>query len=435
MKYIRSILAITLLITLSGCIEEVDLGLGRAGQLEPSLIVEATLTNENKAHRVVLSRMDTVFLDTQIDSTYNPFLPNFEIDRDFVNYETNATVSVVDNNGVRYNFLEIEDGVYESEMAFAAQEGQTYKLEINTVDGARFESQEMAYAGESELTDIYAEKTVSGTGVEGLGIYIDNRPISGNTDNFRYTYDETYKIIAPLWSAFEFRLSNYDPCAIPVQYTLEIRPREREERVCYRTDRSNSIIQAKSRLESSGLNRQMIRFLAKDNFAISHRYSIEVSQMVSSNTSFSFYEQLNAFSEQGNLFSQVQPGFIEGNIVAMDGDERAVIGFFDVVSVNKRRLFFNYEDFYPGEPLPPYVFNCNEQSVPESHESYCSTNPSANPCPQSIIERVNLDLIDFVRANSEGIGSCPGPHIFTNNICGDCTWLGSNVVPEFWTEE
>ncbi|MEN1784633.1 MAG: DUF4249 domain-containing protein [Bacteroidota bacterium] len=387
------------LLAFAGCVEEVDLGIGQVGELEASLIVEATLTNETKLHRVVLSRMDTIFLDTQIDSTHNPFLPSPDINRDLVNYETNATVSVVDNSGIWYNFSEIEDGVYESDVAFAAQQGQTYKLEINTEDGTRFSSEEVGYMGASELTDIYAEKTVNGNGVDGLGIYIDNRPISGNADNFRYTYTETYKIIAPLWSPFEFRLSNYDPCAEPVIYTLEIIPREREERICFRTDISNSIIQAKTRQGSPGLNRQMIRFLGKDNFAISHRYSIEVRQMVSSNASHSFYEQLNAFSEQGNLFSQVQPGFLEGNIASSDGDESAVIGFFDVVSVNKRRLFFNYEDFYPGEPLPPYVFNCNEQSVPETHASDCTEDPPTDNCPQSIIERVNLDLIDYVRPN------------------------------------
>ncbi len=131
----------------------------------------------------------------------------------------------------------------------------------------------------------------------------------------------------------------------------------------------------------------------------------------------------------------MQPGFLEGNISSNEGKQGSVIGFFDVASVSKKRMFFNYTDFYANEPLPAFPQNCGWHSSPESHRSYCATGPDGgNSCPQSIIELVNLDLIRYVDVNFQNIGTCPGPYIYVESICGDCTILGSNVVPEFWIE-
>lgn len=426
-----SFIIITLLFV--NCIEEVDLGIETNDQILNILIVEATLTNELKNHSVTLSRMDTL-LDLGLDSIYNPFTPIRDINRDLVRYESNATVSIVSDNGTTFGFNETDSGIYESEIEFAAELGVAYKLNILTSDGNSYSSTNMKIEGTSIITNLYAEKTVSESGAEGIGIFVDNNSESGNVQNLRYTYDETYKIIAPNWTPEDFKLTNYDPCALPVPtYDLEIVPREQEEQVCYGNNISNTIIQAQQGNLDNNISRFMVRFLDKENFFISHRYSIEVTQLVSSIASFSFYEQLNNFSQTGNIFSQVQPGFLEGNVSSDDGSEGTVIGFFDVVSVSKERLFFNYEDFYQNEELPPYPFVCTEQSAPESHPSYCSSDPIMNPCPASIIEQVNLDLISYVSINEEPL-ECQGPYIFTPKICSDCTLLGSNIKPDFWVD-
>ncbi len=157
--------------------------------------------------------------------------------------------------------------------------------------------------------------------------------------------------------------------------------------------------------------------------------------MVSGPASYGFYEQLNSFSQSASVFSQVQPGFLEGNLSSNSGEQGSVIGFFDVVSVSKKRMFFNYTDFYEGEPLPPFPFNCGLHSSLESHRSYCDSGPDlGNPCPQSIIERVELGLITYVSDNPDNIGTCPGPYVYVPSICGDCTTMGSNIMPDFWED-
>ncbi|WP_405411107.1 DUF4249 domain-containing protein [Maribacter sp. Asnod1-A12] len=430
----KLILFIICISTLASCIEEVDLGIAADDEVLKILIVEATLTNELKNHTVALSRMDTL-VDLGIDSVYNPYTPIRDINRDLVRYETNATVSIENSNGTTYSFNEASPGIYESDIEFAAEMGNAYQLNITTSDGKRYTSTNMQIEGLAAISNLYAEKTTSESGVQGIGIFVDNNIESGTVQNLRYTYDETYKIIAPNWSPEAFKLTNYDPCALPeVTYDLEIVEREEEQQVCYGNNLSNSIIQAQQGNLGDNITKFMVRFIDQENFIISHRYSIEVEQLVSSAASFSFYDQLNNFSQTGSIFSRIQPGFLEGNLSADDGSQGNVIGFFDVVSVSKNRLFFNYTDFYPNEELPPYPFNCSELTAPESHVSFCfSGMRGPNPCPQSVIQQVDLDLISYVKPNVNE-EDCGGPHIFVPRVCGDCTALGSNIEPDFWVE-
>ena len=224
-------------------------------------------------------------------------------------------------------------------------------------------------------------------------------------------------------------------CALPVPtYELEILEREVQNRVCYNTVASQSILQTAVDGASGTLQRFPVRFIPRDDFIITHRYSILVKQLVQTVDAYSYFETLSAFSGNDDLFSQLQPGPLVANVARTDGTEENVLGYVDAVSEREQRIFFNYDDFFPGEELPPYPFICLKHSSPESHVSYCFTGPNMNNCPQSIIERVNLGLSTYTGINDDNIGTCPGPYTYVNRVCGDCTLLGENVEPDFWEE-
>ncbi|MEM7382200.1 MAG: DUF4249 family protein, partial [Bacteroidota bacterium] len=289
---------------------------------------------------------------------------------------------------------------------------------------------------ESTLTNIYAERGRNEFDEEGILIYIDSSVSEGQSDYYRYNYEETYKVIAPFWTPVEFELSNYDPCALPViTYDLEVVAREQEERVCYNTRASEDVIlNSTEGLSGNGVERFLVRFISREDFIITHRYSILVRQLVQDLEAFSFYQQLDDFAKSESVFAQVQPGLLESNIRFEDGRQTPVLGYFSVASVSEQRLFFDFEDYFDGEPKPAYIVNCTLQSSPEAHPSYCIDDP-IRPCPQSVVERVNIDVISYVDENNGGLDAvCPGPYIFVDRICGDCTILGSNVVPDFWIE-
>ena len=421
-------------IVLASCIDELDLQNFGEENFNPSLVVEATLSDELEYQKVYLSRSD-VRTDLETDTVYNPFIPLGLGERETVLFERNAQVQVRIDGGASITFQEAEPGTYISESPFAAASNSSYELLVQTTDGASYRSDPMTMAGRSEISNIYAERMTNEFGIEGVMIYIDGEGIEGKAENYRYTFTETYKIIAPVWDDEDFLLTDYDPCALPVTYNLEIVPREVQNQICYNTVPSRSIVQNNTSGTTSGsVTRFPVHFVNRDDFIISHRYSIEVQQWVQSPDAYSYYQALDSFSRSGNIFSQVQPGTLRANIVR-DGDpDELVLGQFEVASVSRKRLFFNYDDLFPGEPLPPYPINCSLHSSPESHASFCASGLIPSSCPQSIIERVNQGTISYVQVNIDSIGTCPGPYVYVARLCGDCTLLGSNVVPEFWEE-
>ena len=74
--------------------------------------------------------------------------------------------------------------------------------------------------------------------------------------------------------------------------------------------------------------------------------------------------------------------------------------------------------------MPPYFINCRFFGAPQAR-TLAATSPL-------------LDIIDtgdyvYVK-NNEGEVPEGGPFLIARRPCGDCTALGSNIVPEFWEE-
>jgi hypothetical protein len=403
-----------------GCVEPFDFA---TETFEEVLVIEASLTNEMKQHKVFLSR--TVRFEDSISAP-----------------ERNASVRVVDDSQNEFSFQETSPGTYLSSI-FTAQKGVKYSLIIETNDGTIYRSDPESYKSESELQEVYGVREINDKGEDGLFIYTDSFDGTGESQYYRYEYEETYKIIAPFWTPSRFELTNYQPCNPDfddprILYDLEIVQREQEEQTCYNTVNSSNIIQTSSAdLSNARIERFPVRFIPRSDFILTHRYSILVKQYVQSASAFSFYQSLNKFSSSTNIFSEIQPGFLEGNISVDNDSNKKVLGYFEVASFSERRIFFGFRDFYPDAPFPLYIKNCVPFSTPLEHISYCYRGPTAgNPCPESLIERMARNSITYLDGNSEGeVGiTCPGPYVVVERECGDCTSLGSNIVPEFWEE-
>ena len=402
------------------------------------LVVEAILTDELKNQVVYLSRSDNRS-DLERDTTFIPFLTPGLRPRDTVSVETGARVRVLADDGREFAFTETRDGFYNSDEVFALQMGIEYRLEIMKRDGNEYLSDAVQVQGKARIENVYAERAVSETGADGVAIFVDGQPVEGTTENYRYGYEETYKVIAPLWASQEFKLTNYTLCP-ESDYTLEVVDREVQNRVCYNTIDSNTVIQT-STLNSTTNNveRFMVRFIGKDNFIITHRYSILVKQFVQSQESYTFYETLRKFSSSESLFSQIQPGELLANISRIDGNREDVLGWVEAVSVTEQRIFFDFEELFPEEELPDYPFNCQLLSVPE-RILWCprgAPEQLRDGCPPGAIEGIVGNFYTYYAGDEPELApnsTCPGPYVVTTNICGDCRLLGDNVEPEFWIE-
>ncbi|MEN1785559.1 MAG: DUF4249 domain-containing protein [Bacteroidota bacterium] len=429
----------------SSCVEPVDVSPEITGLkgLEGLLVVEANITNLEKTQEVLLSRLQEIVSDSTVN------LPNYGLSKNQSpkltrksagpNSETGALVTVLDDQGTNYIFNEIAPGVYHSQMPFAAQSGVAYQLSITTSDGSRYLSAAQQLAGQAQIDSVYAKRMVNGNGVEGVFIFTDASFSEGSSKYLRYGFEEAYKIIAPNWTPLEFEIiresQEFDQSGNILYPDVTTRLRIEEEQVCYNTERSTEeILVNGTRVQGTTIQGNSIRFLDRDNPIISHRYSILVKQFSVSEASFAFYETLKAFSQNASVFSQIQPGRLESNVFD-ENNEKEVFGYFDVSSEVSQRFYFNYSDLFPNEPLPPYFgnFNCNRILSPQLGNPL-RDGPSALDCPQGLIPQLQAEALEYLDTNPNP-GLCEGPYLTTLRVCGDCTVLGSNQVPDFWVED
>ncbi|MCF6222155.1 MAG: DUF4249 domain-containing protein [Flavobacteriaceae bacterium] len=368
-----------------------------------ALVVEASITNAFKYHEIFLTR-------------------TFKFEEEGPKLESNAVVNIVDNAGNNYLFTEGEPGVYTSNIKFKAVINTDYQLIITTSDSKKYVTANIQLTNETQIDNLYATRDTNNFGNEVMHIKIESYDTNRNSNYYRYVYEETYKIIAPNWTNLDFVVLQDDEgndLAAP-----GFGPRSRDERICYNSVISNSIIQISTTdLSEDRVSEFIVRSISADDAIISSRYSILVKQYVQSLEAYTYYDILNQLSGSSSLFAQIQPGFINSNIFSVDNKSEMVLGFFEMTSVSEKRIFFNYTDFFPNEDLPPYFIDCRVTSPP-------FYNDGGNTV---LLHSIREGRVKFLEDNLNP-GRKEGPYKTVPKACGDCTQLGSSEIPEFWIE-
>lgn len=120
------------------CVEEIELS--TQTEFDSILVVEATITNELKTQRILLSRT------SPLEEEFNP-IP-----------ESDAVVAIRDNNNFLHSFQESDPGIYLSVNPFAATINLEYKLEISTNNGSMYSSSNMQLTQSTQIDNLYAER-------------------------------------------------------------------------------------------------------------------------------------------------------------------------------------------------------------------------------------------------------------------------------------
>lgn len=409
------------MVLVTGCVEEIPL---ETESFESILIIEATITNENKQQEILLSR-------------------SYMFDSIPIN-ESNAIVRVIEDAVNTYIFTEVEAGVYKSQTAFAAQPNRNYSLSVVTSDGREYGSTNKQLTQSTSIDNLYVERDFNENGNEGVSVYVDSYDPTGNSKYYRHEYEETYKIIAPLYSPREL-ISNgvqfpilendtfqYDTIESIIDLLVELKFRDQQEQVCYKTVKSNTFIleNTEAYIEDK-LEKYRVRFLNRDSYTIMHRYSILVRQYVQSREAYTFYETLNSFSESETVFTENQSGFLEGNVFSVENKNENVFGFFEVASIDEKRIFFNYSDLFVNESQPDFYIECDEFFTPVLIREDFAHNWISSP----LVDAIN-DGYQFYDENDVEVSSpfSYAPFRLVLEPCGDCTFLGNNNVPDFWED-
>lgn len=348
------------------------------------------------------------------------------LDSENAKIETDASISISDNLQNTYAFNETSPGVYNSSISFEAFADREYVLEINTTDGKSYTSTTTKITGKSIINNIIAKKETNAFGEEGLNLYLESEGLDEQAVYYKYNFEETFKVIAPFWTGQKLEIVNDK---LPEPFEVKKVPNLDNNRICYTTQYSNGIIQTETATLSSNKVNFGFHFIQKDNFSLSHRYSMLLKQEVQSLEAYNYFNTLAELASSESIFSENQPGFLQGNITSIDNPNDKAIGYFEVNSVSEKRFFLNREDFYPNSSAN-YIVDCDFIA------------------PKLIMQRVRgpswSPLIEFLQRDkwlyfSDNDGTNPdqtleGEYYLVPKAYGDCREVGSNIKPSFWVD-
>lgn len=375
------------------CVEELPLV---TENFEDTIVIEATITDELKTQQIKLSR-------------------TIRLEEDTPNFEANAQVRVETNNGTTYEFAYQGEGIYTSNQEFQAIDDESYTLFVQTLNGNSYVSTEEVLASNSEIDSIYTE-LINNSGQNNVTVLVDSKENSSNPRFFRYEYEETYKILAPIFAFNDLIFENIRGSGESLFFTTRLVPRPIEEQTCYTTNISNEIIITSiNGIDENSISRFPVKSIPVKDPVIRVRYSILVRQFTQSANANNFYKILKELSSDESLLIDIQPGFVQGNIFSQQSTQEKVLGFFDVSSVDSKRIYFNHQDF--GLDRPPYFFDCDiilfeGNSVEERTR---------------LLRLVNDEGYKYIDESDDGL-------FIVNPPCGDCTWFSSSEVPSFWED-
>ncbi len=416
---------IVMLIAISSCVEPFQ---AESLSFENVLVIDARISDELKRHEVILRR------------TYPFENEDFEVER-------NASVQITDDLGNTIDFQEAAPGNYVSISEFAAQANVGYRLQVTTAGGTRYESESVITPTSIPIKEVNGKIGFNDLENEGIRISLTNETTNNEAKYFRYEYEETYKITAPFYNPFEFDVidSLFFQDGDNDGFEIGIKPRVDASQFCYGFQKGRDLILRDS---EQNVNNETgtfeVRFLESDDFKIAQRYSILVKQYSLSANAYSYYSSLDDFNSDESVFTDVQPGFLEGNIKASDDDE-TVLGYFEIASVAKERIFFNYEDFYPDSQIPPYIINCQLTTAPLLISFVPHVGPGfvvdESDVVSPLLDGIQAGLIAYHETNEdyeepEGDGEVEGlgPYFVKATGCIDCREFGSNIKPDFWID-
>lgn len=429
----RSLLILLVLAAFGSCITPFDFdSIG----LQRSLVIDASLTNETRAHFVNLSY-------------------TFEIDTTRIDPAEQATVAFIDDSGVRTVLLERSPGMYTTDSSFTGVPGRTYELEVILPDGSEYRSTPELLPEPVPIDSIYGRYLTiptddNDTDQTGVQVFLDAHADESEPKNFRYTYRESFETPVPFPSLYDW--SGSGP-------TFQIFEREQPLGTCYRKGESTTTIVGTTKgLSENRISALPIRFINESGRELAYRYIIEVSQYTISNEAHTFYRYLQESNEGAGSLSDRQLGTINGNISDVNDALTPVLGYFEVAGVSKSKRILSYHEFLdegirteewiclPLESGQDLGLGCTyigpEAFQVKFSEEQVIINPRTGDTTRMVVEFFDYSSIDG-RVNSPqcgaserivGFSDTGGQLSLAHELCGDCTLYGLLERPAVWDD-
>jgi len=380
--------------TLKGCIDPYDPG---DLKFENMLFIEARITDDPGVTPYV-----------SFKHAY-PFSDNYIWDETVVN-TSGATIYIENTQGERWYFIESyipfpwpasmpSYSYYFLDTNFTLQEGESYRIYIETTDGYIFESQYEKYLTSppvEEITYNYDtwETDETGESTDGYRFYLSSRSEEEDPLYLRWSLDATYCYRVPFIASY--------------YWTGETRIDSTNQglRVCYMDEYIDGIFIGTS--EGMAINRVAdapLHGVSRYGDRLQVKYSLHVKQIRISSSAYRFWNDLKSLLyETGGLYETI-PFRLTGNISCVSHEDISVAGLFEVAGVSETRIFV---------PCPGEFRIVTDRCVPDT-----------------------LGFSDFLRGHLPAgtwiMEEEPGLYITAPVTCFDCTAKGGYTQePPFW---
>ncbi len=406
MKALKRVFAFLLLVALASCIDPYYPNLKNYKSL---LVVEGLITNENASYKIKLGRTT--------DQQYS--------DPDKV---TDATVFIADGNGILTTLQNTGDGYYKTDSTtFCGVVGQKYSLEIHTSDGKEYISDECTMLPVAAIDTIYYEKGDEVTGTKGeittgLKIFLNSANATGINDYFRWTFEETWKFPMPNPLRYKCKM-------ILNSETYLFEQVSDVQEFCWKNSLSqeimtNSIVSGRTNY----INRQQIKFIDPvQSDRLTKEYSILVKQYSISANEFDFWKNLNKAGEAGGDIFSSQPYSVISNVHNVNDAGEKVLGYFEVSSVTRKRIFITAHDLDPMY-LPNYQTDCIEYIEPL--DSPGAITPSLYETFYHIMTDPEFVFIKPLFNSDNSVHKL----VYAKKECCMCEYAGFPKKPDFWID-
>jgi len=377
---------------------------------ESLLVVEGLVTDEAVPYEVRLSRS----------------IPNEDSVPEKI---TDATVYISDETGYKTYYGLTGDGYYATDPgAFRGVIGKTYTLHITTADGREYESDPTTMLPVPGIKDIYYEKATEFTGdqselLDGITIYVDTEPGSGERQYMRWEYEETWK-----FKLADYKRFNYisDTSIIPITKVKDI---------CWKTEKSSTIVEGSIVPgKDDYIKKAPVCFIAPSKSdRLTLQYSILVKQYSLSLEAFDFWNNLKKVNESGGSIFAEQPYLVTSNVTCLNDPGERVLGYFQVSAVKQERMYITAHEL-DDLNLPWFQPDCIRYEV----------NPLDFHVPGSMTRVMTWDelyhmFVDggeyaFVEPIYNSTTNKLEDYAFVSTICSDCELTGSLKKPDWWID-
>ena len=312
----KALLAVLFLTSIISCIDVIDLDINTE---QRTIIIDGIVTDSLDDAFVRLNYSSVIGIGN--DNILDP-IPN-------------AQVKLVDESDNKYDFEEVESGVYK--INYALTRNKDYHLEVILEDGSHYESEPSSLQSSSVIDSIKYEVYD--------GSYTDN---SGQ-------FTESTKIKLSCFSSFTDNDRPYLRWRINGMYEFqEAAPGVFFPERCYITnniDLNKIRIFNSNELNGSVLFDQEI-FDAIYDFRFIFQYAVLISQYSISEDEYDYWNNIKQIIDvEGGLFDP-PPGTVVGNIRNVNDPNETVVGYFSISSLTRLRYFVSSNT--TGIGIDPY---------------------------------------------------------------------------------